>query len=246
MQVQVEVNLRSGLDQAARTLRKNIAVLAERVFVEEEADGIFRFVLDHVRRRVVDDLEAVRLRLGFHGGDIHVFGESGIDVGVVELVRTVGAQLVGLGQGDDHVGLADVPLVHIAEDTRGRHVCRIAGRRALIDPAGDDPDLGVGQRWIVLELVDADVPVDVPRRHLARGHLLFDRPRPGPGVLVGHQRHRRDRAGAMTVLTGFLQDGRDVLAERHRRGLLRKRRGSEGADDDERESRAFHVSSRSG
>jgi hypothetical protein len=124
-----------------------------------------------------------------------------------------------------------------------RHVRGVAGGRALIDPARDDADLRIGERRIVFELVDADVPIDVPRRHLARRDLLFDRPCPGSCVLVGHQRHRRNRAGPVAVLTRLLEDRRDVFAEGHRRWLLREGGGREGADDEERESNAFHISS---
>src|SRR5215471_21480925 len=37
MQVEVEVNFRSSLDEAGRTLREDIAVLSDGVFVEERA-----------------------------------------------------------------------------------------------------------------------------------------------------------------------------------------------------------------
>ena len=44
----------------------------------------------------------------------------------------------------------------------------IALRRAAVDPADDRVDLLVGQRHVVLEFLDADAAVDVPRRHLPR------------------------------------------------------------------------------
>ena len=44
--------------------------------------------------------------------------------------------------------------------------------------------------------------------------LLLDRPCPGPRLLVGQQRHRRDAPRPMADLTVLLEDGRDVLRER--------------------------------
>ena len=68
----------------------------------------------------------------------------------------------------------------------------------------------VGERPVVLELLDPDGPVDVPRRHLSSDDARFDGP--GPRARLGkcHQRHRRDVAGAMARLTLVLQDRRDV------------------------------------
>ena len=65
--------------------------------------------------------------------------------------------------------------------------------------------------------VFADAAIDVPRRHLARACLLLHRPRPRPDLPIGHQRHRRRRAGTVALLAGALQDRQDVLGERRRR-----------------------------
>ena len=68
-----------------------------------------------------------------------------------------------------------------------------------------------------------------------------------PRVLVRQQRHRGDRAGVMTVLTGFLQDGRDVLAEGDRlcRRLLTDhdglRRGQNNSGDRESACLTDHL-----
>ena len=71
-----------------------------------------------------------------------------------------------------------------------------------------------------LNLLDADVPLDEPRRHVARRRPAFDRARPRPRLLVGEQRHRRHRPWPMAALAGPLKDGRDVLGERRARAGL--------------------------
>ena len=44
----------------------------------------------------------------------------------------------------------------------------------VLQEQGERPDLLVAQRHVVLELPDANRPVDVPRRHLPRHHALAD------------------------------------------------------------------------
>ena len=151
--------------------------------------------------------------LALDGHHVHVFLEPRIDEHVHDVVRPVGCQDVRLRHRDDVIGFADVPLIVAAELARRRHIRRITHRRARIHPLGNGGDLLVGQRGIVLELRDADVLVDVPRRHLTIGHPLPNRSRPGPHVLVRQQRHRRDRTGTMAGLTRALQDGRHILRE---------------------------------
>ncbi len=162
---------------------------------------------------MVHDPES-RIRLGFHGRDIHVLLEAGVQVEIVELIAAVGSQFVRPGHRDHQVGLPDMPLVWIAELPGRRHVGGIAKGRSLIDPIHNGRNLGVGQRRIILELGDAHVAVDVPRRHLPEHDLFLDRARPRPRVLVGQQRHGRDRPIPMAVLTGALQNGRHILSER--------------------------------
>ena len=58
------MNLRAGLDQAPGVFREDVAVLPERVLVEEEADRILFLILNHVRGGVMDHLETVRFGLG--------------------------------------------------------------------------------------------------------------------------------------------------------------------------------------
>ena len=95
----------------------------------------------------------------------------------------------------------------------GRHVLRVALRRAGVDPLGDRLDLLVGERAIVLEFLDADGLVDVPGRHLSRLHAVLDRPRPGPRLFERDERHRRDRIGPVAGFALVLEDRRDVFGE---------------------------------
>src|SRR5206468_12737954 len=101
---------------------------------------------------------------------------------------------------------------------------------ALVRPLHDRVDLLGRERWIVLVLLDADMLVDEPGRHLAARDLGLDRARPRTRVLVGEERHRRHHARPMAGLTRSLQDRRDVFCERHlaitgaRRCILRAQR----------------------
>ena len=74
------------------------------------------------------------------------------------------------------------------------------------------------ERDVVLELLDAEVLLDEPRRHHPGARTeagpRLDGARPGPDLFVGDERHRRDAAGPMALLTASLQDGRDVPGER--------------------------------
>ena len=81
-----------------------------------------------------------------------------------------------------------------------------------------------------------------PRRHLAGHHLVLDRARPGPHVLVGDERHRRDLAGPMADDAVLVEDRRDVLRERRR--LRPRRRGRADCredDDDDRSECSSYV-----
>ena len=99
---------------------------------------------------------------------------------------------------------------------RRGHVFRIALRRAGGDPLDDRVDLRVAQRPVVLELLNADRLVEMPRRHLARLDAGRDRLRPGPRFLVRDERHRRNRIGPMARLALLLEDRRDVFGEGRR------------------------------
>ena len=126
------------------------------------------------------------------------------------------------------------PFVGRDERNRCRQVFRVALRRALIDPVHDRVDLLIAERHVVLEFLDADASVDMPRRHLTRGHAVFHRPRPRARVFKRDQRHRRDRIRLMALLTLRLKNRRDVLGKGHRSGRVgRQRRRSERKTDPE-------------
>ena len=143
----------------------------------------------------------------------------------------------------DQIRLADLPRRPIRKVDRGRHIRRIAQRGATIDPASNQIDFCIGQRRVVLELLDPDRLVDVPGRHLASHDPVLDRPGPRADLLVGDQRHRSHLARAMTDLTGALQDGDDVFRKRHlivgSRAPLRRHR------HDHRKRREQHPRKRS-
>ena len=232
--VHVEADLRARFHQPPGALRKDVGVLAHRVLDEEllaaraavasgERHGVVR-VLHQVADEVMRDLLVADARLGFDRAQPAVFGESGLDDVVAPPVGALRRDLV-LPRGDHQIGRAEAPRVVVLELHGRRHVGRVALRCAGIDPFHDRCDLFVGERRIVLELRDADAARDVPRRHVARFDLALDRPRPRPGVLVGQERHRRNRARPVAPLTGALQDGRDVFGERGLRAWRWRWRG---------------------
>ena len=77
----------------------------------------------------------------------------------------------------------------------------------------------LAQRRVVLVVLDPDVLLDEPRRHAASlvpeagPHLHGSRP--GTHVLVRQERLRRHRPRPMALLTAPLENGRDLLRERH-------------------------------
>ena len=71
--------------------------------------------------------------------------------------------------------------------SRRRDVGGIPLSRAVVYPLDDGRNLLVSQRDIVLEVVYADVFVDVPGRHLPGDNLLLDRFSPRPDLLISQQ-----------------------------------------------------------
>ncbi len=191
------------------------------------------------RRHVVDlaDLD------GFH---VPVLGEAGRDA--LDLAPPVGRVPLHehLGQADDEVGFARRPDDVVVEFQGWRHVRRITLRGAGAVPRVDRCDFPVVERHVVLEVLDADVLLDVPRRHGARSiadlGAFGDSARVAAGIAVGDERHRSHAVVPVTADAGALEDGRDVTAEghvlQHRsarrrcRALCRERRRRDERHDD--------------
>ena len=140
-------------------------------------------------------------------------GRHGLFAGLDDDVRRSVAVALGL------------PVQRVVDRFRRRHIGRVAFDGALIDPLDDRVDLVVGKRHVVLEVLNPDAAVDVPRRHLTRRHSRPNGFRPRPRVLESHQRHRRNRSRLMARLTPGLEDRRDVLCERDGLGGFSGRSG---------------------
>src|SRR5262249_18263466 len=119
--------------------------------------------------------------------------------------------------------LRQLPPERIGELHGRRHVLRIAGRHSAVHPADNRRDLLVAEAPVVLELLNADRPIDVPRRHEALRHLALDLVRVLARILVRHERHRADRIGLMADLALLLEDRRHVPGERDGRRRRRRR-----------------------
>ena len=168
-----------------------------------------------------------------HDPQVARLGLDRLDVAVVRNPRrhdVVAPPVPRLGRnrmrrrGHDHVGL-DGPGPELLKLDHGRRVLGVAPRRTVLHPVADRRDLVVGQRLVVLEALQADLGVDVPRGHLARFDLGPDRPRPRTGLLIGHQRHGRHVVGPVAHLAGALQNRLDVLVERRVLGRLGRGQG---------------------
>ena len=217
MKMQVEVDLGPGLHQTAGAFRKYVGVLSERVLVEEGSLDVVAVVgivvVLHGRGYMMDRPETLG---GFDLDrlDISILGEARIHQNVDPSVGRFGGHQLVFRQRDDQIRLIEVPLIGIVELARPGHIGGISLGRAGIHPFDDGRDLLVGQRHIVLEVVDAYVLVDVPGRHLAREDFLLDRLGPRPRFFISQQRHGRERVRPMAGLAAVLKDGRDVFGKR--------------------------------
>ena len=189
-------------------------------------DGV-RIVIEHeVGDRVMNDPAALESRwTNLHHARPARLGERDVRHRPIPDVLMARRHRV-FRRSDDEirrtVSVSDtLPLVVGHERPGRRHVLRIALRRAGVHPADDRVDLLVGERDVVLEFLHAHAAVDVPRRHLARFDAVLDRPRPGPRLFVGDERHRRDRVRLMARLTLRLENRRDVFRERDRCSRVR-------------------------
>ena len=106
-------------------------------------------------------------------------------------------------------GLRDVPS--LGPLRRSGRVLRIARRSAARDPRQQRRNLLRAKRRIIGEMPESRI--GKPRRHHSALDRLGDGGRPGPRLLVGHQRHRRDFARPVTALAMLLKQGKNVLVE---------------------------------
>ena len=148
----------------------------------------------------------------------HVLREPRRDIEILILDGPGSRHLVLHRHLEHHVGCADMPA--LCELGQRRQLRRAAFARAARHPGRDRVDLRLRQAQVVAEF--PVTPVGVPRRHLARRHLLVNRTRPGPGLAEGDERHRRHLALPVAGDALLVEDRRDVLAER-RPALLRER-----------------------
>ena len=167
-------------------------------------------------------------RPGLNGFDVAVFVDRDVRKEVAKDIGAGRRHLVGR-ELDDDVGLADLPFAALGKGARRGHGSGVALWGSGVDPAGNQLDLGIAQGGIVFERLDADGPIDVERRHVARHDAALDRSGPGPDFLVGRQGHGRDLALPMAGLARPLEDRRDVLGEgRCREGRPALRVGCRG------------------
>ena len=175
-----------------------------------------------------------RSRTNLDGAQPSGFGQSDIRERPPPHILMLRLHRVGFGF-DDEIRRTQIlltfPLIRLGKLFRRRHVLQIAERRSGIDPADDRADLVVGQRHVVLELLNADILVDMPRRHLALDHALTDRFRPRACLVVRYERHRRDRPLVMAFLASLLENRSDISGESHR--IIRRLRRKRGCQDSE-------------
>ena len=99
---------------------------------------------------MMNDFETASVgRLAFDGRDVHVFGESGIHENIHNVVGSARRQDVGLFHRHNDIGLANVPLIEIAELAWSRRIRGISHRRACVDPLADRGNIRVAQGRIV-------------------------------------------------------------------------------------------------
>ena len=101
-------------------------------------------VIEHV----VDDLGGGRADLD--GADPFIFGQTDGDEEVAVDVGAAGGDFVGLGEAHDEVGLAELPAGGELGEARGE--LGVAFGRALLDPVGEEGDLGIGEAALVAVL----------------------------------------------------------------------------------------------
>ena len=178
---------------------------------EAAADGVAAFVSAFLVAADVVDLADL------DGLDVAVLGEARRDR--FDVAPPVGHVAFDqhLGELDDQVGFARDPHHFVVELERGREVGGVAFGGSGAPPLVDGVDLPVVERHVVLEVLDADVLLDVPGRHGA--HAVADLRAADEAARVGldlvevDEGHRGDAVVAVAADAGALEDGRDVAAE---------------------------------
>ena len=203
---------RAGLDELAAALAHDLALLADRP-LHQDAGADFRggaevlgvlLLLQAGEGVVGDAATGHRRRPDLDGADPPVLGQPRRHFGLPPGVLRDGGHGVRRRVDDQVRRPAEepgvVPDIVVGEHRGRRQVGEVALRRAGVDPTRDGVDLGLGQRPVVLEGLDAHRLVDVPGRHLPGLDAVPDGARPRPRVGVGLQRHRRDVARPVAVL----------------------------------------------
>ena len=155
---------------------------------------------------------------------VAVLGEAGGDV--LDVAPPVGGVVLDehLRQPNDQVRLARGPQNVVIELKRRRQIGRVALGGARPPPGVERLDLPLVERHVVLEVLDPDVLLDVPRGH-GPGPVPDLRPardhaRERLHVLVGDQLHGGDAVFPVAADAGSLENRRDVAAERDVGGLI--------------------------
>ncbi len=201
---------------------------------------------------MVDDLLAQRergLELGSADPSLRLEALE-VHLGEPPLVLPVGHHVVR-GRAHDQVRRSELvrqrPPARVRPPNGGRKVCGIPLGRSPVDPRDDGSDLLVRERDVVREVLDPDRAVDVPGGHDAPLDAVTDALRPAKRLPVRQQGHGADPLGAMTRLTGRLEDRGHVGRERGCSVLGKDRTGGGGgprAGDRHREERTLTKSRR--
>ena len=227
-------DLRARLQQPARLLAEEVGIAAH--LVHGPARGLEEMRTGHARDvdQMVEDVP------GTHGfpsralrgqvvdlADLHCFHIPVMLEGNVDRLdlappicdSTLDEDLIRF---HDQVRL-DPPAVFTHRIQLHLQVRRVALRRAVVGPGLDLRELLVRQRRVLLVVLDADVLLDIPRRH--RAHAVPDRrlvpdPRGVPSnFLIVGESHGARPARAVALHAAPCQNRRDVLRERHRTGI---------------------------
>ena len=231
--VHLKNNVRAGFDELGLTGTKNFGRLAGSVANEKIAGKgtgvglLFCFDLRssekdagllstepvragfaHVRNDVMNHHAIGGANLG--GLNPFVFGESGGNDDVLVVDHAGSGHVVRDRQLVNSVGLADAPAFDPIDGRR--HVCRIAFGRAGVSPLCECFDFGGAQAHGVGKF--SVTVIGKPRRHFACLYSDFHGHGPGARLLIGEHGKGTRFTRAMADLAIFLEDERDVFAER--------------------------------